>query len=91
MRRARRISSGLVRRCSSRPWSCSSTNRLSRPKMSCRRAARAAARSGVALEERLEHHPAEAAGGGDDALVVALEQLPVRPRLVEVALEVGGR
>ena len=45
----------------------------------------------VAGEQRLQHDPAEAAGGGDDALVVALEQLPVDPGLVVVALEVGGR
>ena len=81
---------GIGPRCSARPWSWSSTNRLSRPKMSCRRPASRGLLV-VAGQQRLEHHPAEAPGGGDDALVVALEQLPVDPRLVVVALEVGGR
>jgi hypothetical protein len=45
----------------------------------------------VVGQQGLEHHAAQAAGGGDQALVVALEQLPVEPGLVVVALEVGGR
>ena len=40
----------------------------------------------VALQQRLQHVPAEAAGGGDQPVVVAPEQLPVHPRLVVVAL-----
>jgi hypothetical protein len=45
----------------------------------------------VVAEQGLADDAAEAPGGGDDALGVALEQLPVDPGLVEVALEVGGR
>ena len=45
----------------------------------------------VVGQQGLEHDAAEAAGGGDEALGVALEQLPVEPGLVVVALEVGGR
>ena len=45
----------------------------------------------VAGQQGLEHHAAQAAGGGDQPVVVALEQLPVDPGLVVVALEVGGR
>src|SRR5207302_7644592 len=44
----------------------------------------------VALRQRLEDDPAEAPGGGDDPVVVALEQLPVETGLVVVTLEVGG-
>ncbi len=46
---------------------------------------------GVALEESLGDHSPQAAGAGDHSVVVALEQLPVRSRLIEVALEIGGR
>ncbi len=46
---------------------------------------------GLFVEEGLEHDAAEAAGGGDDAVVVGLEELPVETGLVEVALEVGPR
>ena len=45
----------------------------------------------VAGQQRLEDHPAQAAGSCDQAAVVALQQLPVDPGLVVVALEVGGR
>jgi hypothetical protein len=45
----------------------------------------------VVGQEGLEDHAAEAAGGGDEALGVALEQLPVQAGLVVVTLEVGGR
>jgi hypothetical protein len=41
----------------------------------------------VALEQALVDLGAEAAGGGDQPLAVALEQLPVHARLVEVALQ----
>ena len=40
----------------------------------------------VAVEQRLQHVPAEAAGGGDQTLGVLLEQLPVDAGLVVVAL-----
>ena len=40
----------------------------------------------VALQQRLQHVATEAAGGRDQALVIAREQLPVHPRLVVVAL-----
>ncbi len=43
----------------------------------------------IALDERLQHVATEAAGGGDEALVVALQQLPVQAGLVVVALEEG--
>ena len=43
----------------------------------------------LALKQRLEHYTAQAAGGGDDAVVVALEQLPVDSGSVVVALEEG--
>ena len=42
-------------------------------------------------EKRLEHHAPEAPGGGDETVVMALEELPVHPGLVVVALEIGGR
>ena len=45
----------------------------------------------VVGQQGLEDHPAQAAGGGDEAGGVALEQLPVETGLVVVALEVGGR
>src|ERR1700688_1598348 len=45
----------------------------------------------VVGQQRLEHDATEASGGGDDALVVTLEELPVDSRLVVVALEVRGR
>ena len=45
----------------------------------------------VAGQQGLEHHPAQAAGGGDQPAVMALEQLPVQPGLVVVPLQVGGR
>ena len=57
--------------------------------MSCSRPAFSSAPSLVALQQRLQHVAAEAAGGGDEALVVPLEQLPVDPGLVVVALEEG--
>ena len=41
----------------------------------------------VAGHERLQDVAAEAAGGGDHALAVAVEQLPVEAGLVVVALE----
>ena len=44
----------------------------------------------VALEQGLQHHASEAAGGGDDARAEPLEQLPVDAGLVVVPLEVGG-
>ena len=43
----------------------------------------------VVPEEGLAHHAAQAAGGGDDALFVALEQLPVTAGLYVVARQVG--
>ena len=43
----------------------------------------------VAPHQRLEHVAAEAAGGGDDALAVLLEEVPVEAGLVVVALEEG--
>src|SRR5437763_16440182 len=43
----------------------------------------------IAPLQGLENEPAEATRGGDDARVVALEQLPVEPGLVVVALQVG--
>jgi hypothetical protein len=43
----------------------------------------------VALQQRLQHVPTQAAGGGDEAVVVLLQQLPVHARLVVVALEEG--
>ena len=45
----------------------------------------------VAGQQGLEDHAAQAARGGDQALVVGLEQLPVDPGLVVVALEVRRR
>ena len=42
-------------------------------------------------QERLQHDPAQAARGGDQAGVMALQQLPVEPGLVVVPLEVRGR
>ena len=45
----------------------------------------------VSRQQRLEHHPSETSGGGDDALVVPFEKLPVDPGLVVVALDVGRR
>src|SRR5205085_8009778 len=44
---------------------------------------------GTALLERLRDAPGEAAGEREDALRVALEQLPVDARLVVVTLEVA--
>ncbi len=41
----------------------------------------------VATQQRLEDVPAEAPGGGDDALGVIGEQLPIQSRLVVVTLE----
>ena len=41
----------------------------------------------VVAQQVLEHVAAEAAGGGDEALAVLLEQLPVDAGLVVVALE----
>ena len=43
----------------------------------------------VAVQQRLQHVSAQAAGGGDETVVVLLEQLPVDLRLVVVALEEG--
>ena len=45
----------------------------------------------VAAQQRLEHHATQAPRGGDQALVVSLEQLPVESGLVVVPLQVGGR
>ena len=45
----------------------------------------------VALEDRLRHRAAEAAGGADEALVVLLEQVEVDARLLEEAVEVRAR
>ena len=59
------------------------------PKISCSRPGELAGLGGVAGEQRLGDDAAEAAGRRDQALVVAFEQLPVDPRLVVVALEVG--
>ncbi len=42
-------------------------------------------------EEGLGHHATQAPGCGNEAVVMALEQLPVHARLVVVTLEVGGR
>ena len=73
------------------PVVLSSTKRLPRPKTSCSRAGESRRAIFVAGQESLENHAPEATGGGDHALVVSLEQLPVDPRLVVVALEVSGR
>ncbi len=43
----------------------------------------------VAHQQRLQHMTAEASGGGDQPVVVLLEQVPVDARLVVVALEEG--
>ncbi|TPW09855.1 MAG: Na+/proline symporter [Acidimicrobiaceae bacterium] len=43
----------------------------------------------VTVQKRLQHVTTEASGGGDDSLVVPLEQFPVDLRLVVVALEEG--
>ncbi len=43
----------------------------------------------VAVQQRLQHVPTEAPGGGDQAFGVLLQQLPVHPRLVVVALHEG--
>ena len=45
----------------------------------------------VAGQQGLEDHPSQASGRRDQAVVVALEELPVDPGLVVVALEIGGR
>ena len=45
----------------------------------------------VVGQEGLQDDAAEAAGGGDESFVVALEQLPVQTGLVVVPLQVGGR
>ncbi len=45
----------------------------------------------VAAQQGLEDDPTEASGGGDDPVVELLEQVPVEPGLVVVALEVRGR
>ncbi len=45
----------------------------------------------LALEQRLQHVSAEAAGGGDQPVGVLFEELPVGPGLVPVALQVGLR
>ena len=45
----------------------------------------------VVGQQGLEDDAAQAAGGGDEAVGVAGQQLPVDPWLVVVALEVGGR
>ena len=42
---------------------------------------------GLVLQDELRDEPAEAACGGRDAGVIPLEQLPVAPRLVVVAVE----
>ncbi len=42
-------------------------------------------------QQGLQHDATQASGGGDDAFVVALEELPVDAGLVVVALEEGGR
>ncbi len=44
----------------------------------------------VAGQQRLEHHPAQATRGRDQALVMLREQFPVQSGLVVVALEVRG-
>jgi hypothetical protein len=43
----------------------------------------------VAVQQRLQHVSAQAASGGDETVVVLLEQFPVDLRLVVVALEEG--
>ena len=45
----------------------------------------------VTDKQRLQHDATEAAGGGDEAFVVARQQLPVDARLVVVALEIRSR
>ena len=45
----------------------------------------------VARQQRLQHDTAQAAGRGDQPVVVSFEELPVDARLVVVALEVRGR
>ena len=44
----------------------------------------------VVGQQGLEDHPTQASGGGDESGGMALEQLPVQPGLVVVALQVGG-
>ena len=91
MRRAISISCGLVRCWSAMPWSCSSTKRLSRPKMSCSRAARRSASATSPASSAWSTTPPRHPVVAIRPVVVPLEQLPVDPRLVVVALEVGGR
>ena len=45
----------------------------------------------VTDKQRLQHDATEAAGGGDEAFVVARKQFPVDARLVVVALEIRSR
>ncbi len=45
----------------------------------------------VARQQCLQHDTAQASGRGDQPVVVSLEELPVDPRLVVVALEVRRR
>ena len=42
----------------------------------------------VAPQERLQHVPAEAAGGADEPFAVARQQLPIEAGLVVIALEI---
>jgi hypothetical protein len=80
---------GLVRCCSGMPWSWISTNRLSAPEDVLEPSGGLDRPLLVASHQVLEHVAAEAASGGDDPLAVLLEDLPVDPGLVVVALHEG--
>ena len=80
----------MTRASSSMPWSCNSTKKCSRPKMLLEPRRRLQRGLGLVLQDQLRHETAEAARRRADALVMALEQLPVAARLVVVAVEVRG-
>ena len=90
LRRARRAAAGCAparrgARSAARRRCCRGRTYLAR------RSSSASASAGAVLLERLAHAPGQAAGERDQALRVALEQLPVDARLVVVALEVAER
>ncbi len=86
-----RRAAGWFSVCFSRPWSCSSTNRLSLPNISCNRAAWAVACSTSPRKSAWLTSPPRQPVVAITPSWYLLQQLPVAPRLVPITRKISLR